>query len=481
VNKIRELLVLYWQRGRDGWDKLPKEFRAAVLVLAVLGPTVGLFLQAQHAQDLSDPERARRQGKPMPVRTTLVADQEIEEVVGATALTYASDFAPVQLGPSRRFNTGAPNCDLLLKKVYVHEGDVVRQDQVLFELDDSLLRKMVDECEAALSYARAKLERVREQVKCNPRFRDLDLEAAKDQHQFRIDDLKRREDEYEAYKKNRQGGASSQFQLLDAFSAFIQARFSLSDAKRNLEKSEKALPIGELHDKEDLAAAKNNVALAEVALVEAQRDLQRARITSPIDGVVATQDIVAGIYIASNTVLTNVLKIDPIFVRLDFPQERIDQINLGQKVEVALDSFPQETFSGKVIRISPRVDPKLRVLAVVVELSNPRHRIKAGISGFVRVATKRKATVTPAAAVLRQNNKAMVFRVENGRAHSREVQVGRITQGELLPVEQGLVPGDEVVVFHNFYWNMGKLTQAEGYLKDNDAVDTDWRKWARRD
>jgi hypothetical protein len=75
----------------------------------------------------------------------------------------------------------------------------------------------------------------------------------------------------------------------------------------------------------------------------------------------------------------------------------------------------------------------------------------------------------------------MVFRVENGRAHSREVQVGRITQGELLPVERGLAPGDEVVVFHNFYWNMGKLTQAEGYLKDNDAVDTDWRKWARRD
>src|SRR5262249_19330640 len=152
-------------------------------------------------------------------------------------------------------------------------------------------------------------------------FRDLDLEAAKDQHQFRIDDLKRREDEYEAYKKNRQGGASSQFQLLDAFSAFIQARFNLSDAKRNLEKSEKALPIGELHDKEDLAAAINNVALAEVALVEAQRDLQRARITSPIDGVVATQDIVTGIYIASNALLTNVLKIDPIFVRLDFPQE----------------------------------------------------------------------------------------------------------------------------------------------------------------
>jgi RND family efflux transporter MFP subunit len=453
-----------------------------VLILALLGTTVGLYLQAQYAQDISDPERARRRGRPIPVRTELVTEQEIEEVIGATALTYASEIAPVQFGMSRRINTSGPNSDLLVKKVFVHEGDVVSQGQPLFEVDDSLLKQTVEECEALLTSAQAKLQRVREQVKCNPRFRGLDLEAAQDLVSFRGEDQKRREDELNAYHKLlKRETAASNFQVLDAYSALLQARYSHSDAKRNLEKTTQAIPIGELHDKEDLAAALNNVLAAQVALTEAQRDLERARVTSPLDGVVGTQDIVAGTYIAANTVLTNVFKLDPLFVRLDFPQERIDTLAIDQQVQVVLDSFPQESFAGKVIRIAPRVDPKLRVLGVVVEVSNSSQRIKSGISGFARVSAKRKAVVAPVAAVLQQSNRAMVFRVENGRAQSREVQVGRATEGDLLPVMRGLSPGDEVVVFHNFYWNTGRLTTADGYLKDNDPVDPNWRKWARRE
>src|SRR5262249_33490470 len=155
---------------------------------------------------------------------------------------------------------------------------------------------------------------------------------------------------------------------------------------------------GELQDQENLAAAVTEVERAEQSLLEARRDWQRARIVSPFNGMVGTQDIVAGTYIAANAILTNVYKLDPIFVRLDFPQERLDAVGLGQRVEIVLDSFPQETFPGKVIRIAPRVDSRLRVLGVVVEVANPQYRIKAGVSGFARVLARRKAVVAPAAA-----------------------------------------------------------------------------------
>ncbi|HMF12811.1 MAG TPA: efflux RND transporter periplasmic adaptor subunit, partial [Gemmataceae bacterium] len=449
---IGERLLRYARRLLERWNRLPTAVRATTIALALLGTTAGLFWQAQYVQNLSDPERARRAGKPIPVRTELIVEQDIEEVVGATALTAAAEIAPVQLAPSRRLNASGPGSDLLVTQVLVHEGDVVSQGQPLFELDDALLKKTVDECEAALTYAQAKLRRVREQVRCNPRFRELDLEAAREQLSYRRDDDKRRDDEFNRYNRMKsQNTAASDFQVLEAFSALLQARYNHSDARRALERTEKAIPIGELQDQENLAAAVTEVERAEQSLLEARRDWQRARIVSPFNGVVGTQDIVAGTYIAANAILTNVYKLDPIFVRLDFPQERLDAVGLGQRVEIVLDSFPQETFPGKVIRIAPRVDSRLRVLGVVVEVANPQYRIKAGVSGFARVLARRKAVVAPAAAVLQQSNKAMVFRVADGRAQAREIQVGRVTEGELLPVQRGLAAGDEVVVFHNFY------------------------------
>jgi Cu(I)/Ag(I) efflux system membrane fusion protein len=144
--------------------------------------------------------------------------------------------------------------------------------------------------------------------------------------------------------------------------------------------------------------------------------------------------------------------------------------------------MPQEVFSGTVIRILPRVNTELRVAPVIVEVSNPGHRIKAGLSGFARLRVPRKALTVPGQAVLRQGGKAVVFRVEKGRARVREVRLGTAVQDGEQEVSGGLTAGDEVVVYQcNFYKHYGELTRTEAYLQDNDLVDTDWRRWARRE
>ena len=48
-------------------------------------------------------------------------------------------------------------------------------------------------------------------------------------------------------------------------------------------------------------------------------------------------------------------------------------------------------------------------------------------------------------------------------------------------VQSGLAPGDEVVIFHNFYRHTQALARRDCYLEDNDLVDVNWRKWARRE
>jgi multidrug efflux pump subunit AcrA (membrane-fusion protein) len=86
-----------------------------------------------------------------------------------------------------------------------------------------------------------------------------------------------------------------------------------------------------------------------------------------------------------------------------------------------------------------------------VRLRNPEYVLKSGM--FARVVLEivggRKALYVPKDAVLRRNDGALVFVVENGVAKARPVRTGRAA-GELLEVVDGaLAAGHEVVVVGN--------------------------------
>lgn len=447
-----------------------------------VGVVAAFFLRANHAKDLADPDRARRQGRPIPVRTALVERKEIEQVIGGTAITTASETALLRMTPSRGRNVTAPLSELAVKAVHAREGDAVTRGQLLFELEDEFYKAVVKQKEAALAAAQARLERVAREVESNQQVRRLDVESAKAGLEFRVEDLGIREREYGALKSL--GKAATEFEVYDALSKYAQARYLRAEAERTLQRARNAVQVGELRDREDQARAQEEVETTRFELDVARRESERGRLCSPINGILdfaGKPELVAGQAVEMNVVLAQVLRLDPIHVRVDFPQDRIDEIAVGQKAEVVLDSFPKETFPGRVIRILPRVNPDLRVLPVVVELPNSGNRIKAGVSGFARFRISRSAMTVPAVAVLQHGERAMVFRVEAGRARARELRTGRLLLDGEIEVSEGLAAGEEVVVFHNFYRHAGHLNQRDCYLQDNDLVDTDWRKWARRD
>jgi membrane fusion protein, multidrug efflux system len=157
-------------------------------------------------------------------------------------------------------------------------------------------------------------------------------------------------------------------------------------------------------------------------------------------------------------------------VQMDYPMERIDSLKLGQMAEVTLDAFAQETFTGKVIRIAPIVSTKTRVLPVMLEISNPDNRIKAGISGFVRIKSmKPDATTIPSVAVIKKQQKAMVVCIKDNHAIIREVRTGNLSKAGEIEILDGLQNGDEVVIY------------GQDSIQDNDIVNVDWRQWTRRE
>ncbi len=219
----------------------------------------------------------------------------------------------------------------------------------------------------------------------------------------------------------------------------------------------------------EVITAKVALETAELELALAKRDLELCTVKSPIDGTVEQVNVVPQMRIGGGVMLAVVHQLDPIFVQMDFPMERIDSLKVGQPVEVVLDAFPQDTFNGKVSQISPVVSTKTRVLPVIVEVANPQHRIRAGISGFSRLkSVKPGMTAVPNVAVIKQQQKAMVVCVEDSRAKIREVHTGPMTEAGQVQILDGLKSGDEVVVF------------GQDALQENDFVNVDWHKWTRR-
>jgi membrane fusion protein, multidrug efflux system len=219
----------------------------------------------------------------------------------------------------------------------------------------------------------------------------------------------------------------------------------------------------------DLTTAKVRVESAKLELALAQADLKNCRITSPLDGVMADVKCVAGEKIDATSEITRVHRLDPILLNMDFPQERIDSLRIDMDAEVVLDSFPQETFKGKVIRISPTADTETRVLPVIIEVPNPANRIRAGLTGFVRVRIVKQSKTIPTASLIRQGSKAMAFTVDDAkRANARVVQTGSFLRDGNVEIRDGLATGEQVVLFGN------------ATLRDKDLVDPDWRGWVRR-
>ncbi len=146
------------------------------VMVSVLSGVGWAYLHAKQTKDLADPARARRLGRPIPVRTALVTEGQYEQVVGGTAVTWPSQSVTIQVGASN----GLKVTDIVVKAVHKYEGDAVtRGDDLLFELDDRPFRQAVREQEDAVAAAKATLERTERENAYNKMARELEVESAK--------------------------------------------------------------------------------------------------------------------------------------------------------------------------------------------------------------------------------------------------------------------------------------------------------------
>ena len=127
---------------------------------------------------------------------------------------------------------------------------------------------------------------------------------------------------------------------------------------------------------------------AEQQLLQLQID--KTSIRSPLDGVVNLRSLEVGEVASPGASIMVVTKTDPVKLTLYVPEAEIGRVKLGQKVDVRVDSFPNEVFPGEVTFISSKAEFTPRnvqtqkdrmnlVFAVKVRIPNSDQRLKPGM------------------------------------------------------------------------------------------------------
>ena len=90
-----------------------------------------------------------------------------------------------------------------------------------------------------------------------------------------------------------------------------------------------------------------------------------------------------------------------VWVSSQVPETYIRFIQLGERVEIRLVAYPDETFEGRVLQIADTVDPQTRTVKVHAEMDNPQGRFRPEMFGSIHhIESMARMPVVPAGAVI---------------------------------------------------------------------------------
>lgn len=86
---------------------------------------------------------------------------------------------------------------------------------------------------------------------------------------------------------------------------------------------------------------------------QAQRDLDFTLVRAPFDGVVGNRAVQVGQLVQSGTRLVALVPLSQVYVDANFKETQLGQLHPGQKVDIEVDAYPDETFHGHVLSLAP--------------------------------------------------------------------------------------------------------------------------------
>lgn len=372
---------------------------------------------------------------------------------------------------------------LKITKVNVAVGDKVKAGDVLAQADTTNLNIQLEQAEAQMNTAKAALD----QIKAGPSAADMAAAQAQ-----------------VARAQSSQVAAQAAYNI-NPSDATKQA--SLNSANADLASAQAALAAKQAGPNSyDVQAKQAAYDQAVASFNQSRQNLAGATIVAPWDGVVISQNgkvgdlagqgssggsgsgsgngggnssgsysggssnsassATASAVSSSNAVVTLQSTSADMQVISAIDETDISSVQVGQDVQVTVDSYPGKVFNGKVAQIAPQAITQSNVtyFNVTISVTNENDMLKTGMNSNVAilVASKKNVLAVPSEAVKEDNNNkkyVMVYDPAAKRPQRVSVDIG-IDDGTMAEVKSGLNDGDKVVI--GYRATTSQSTQSKG-------------------
>ena len=282
----------------------------------------------------------------------------------------------------------------IISKIYVDFNSVVKEGQLIAELDRSVLQADLESSRANLNSAKVEYDYQTSNYNRIKGLYDKELVSTT---------------EYEQAKYS-----------------YDRARYSYTQAQSNYTK--------------------------------AQKNIGYAKIYSPIDGVVLSRAVDEGQTVASGfstpTLFTIANDLTAMQVIANVDEADIGAVKEGQRVEFEVDAFPEDTFAGTVtqVRLQATTTSNVVTYQVVINAPNPELKLMPGLTANITIYTLDKHDVlavpvralrfTPEGEKYQENT---VWRQLSGEQLERVSVVTGVSDGINTEILEGVSAGDRIV------------------------------------
>lgn len=221
-----------------------------------------------------------------------------------------------------------------------------------------------------------------------------------------------------------------------------QQKTQLENLQRDYDRYVELLKVGGIAQ-QTVDQMKTQIDMLETAIKNIE---DNTKLKSPIDGVITARNYDNGDVFTQMPILT-VQQLNPLKAIIYVSESYFPRVHNGMPVEVRLDIYEGEVFSGKVSLIHPTINAQTHTFGVEVTIDNKDGKIRPGMYSRVTLNFGEKnRIVVPDIAVQKQagSNDRYIFTIVNGKAQYNLVELGqRVDTGyEIL---SGIQQGDVIV------------------------------------
>ncbi|HIA55179.1 MAG TPA: efflux RND transporter periplasmic adaptor subunit [Candidatus Melainabacteria bacterium] len=352
-------------------------------------------------------------------------------------------------------------------KISASPGDYVHAGQNLAYVDSQQISEIQAEAIRASSHlAIAKAHEERElRVYQEDLARPKALIAAKTAHQQAVVSQAAAQRNYTRLKSLYKEGIAAEKDYMNAKSALEKANLDLAQAKLEEQREQQLFDNKALIKKNwQLAHAETQSRANELQTIKerlhflgvdsdivgdsiVEKHLQPLMpILSPANGTVVQQFVSQGSMVGPDEPIFSICDMKVVAISCELPESELSLVRKGLPVTVAVTTYADSTFTGKVTYVGSRLDPKTRTVSVRAVIDNAKGLLKLNMFATVDIVGQARTVLScPRDAIHESGGKTVVYvRDASGEFSKRAVSTG-ISSGNSVEIKRGLRSGEAVV------------------------------------